>query len=106
MVFPLVDRMAQGRDEGVGEDVAIMIGSALEHTEPLKWIDAWTWMEPAQRENTRLLTARAARILSRKRQARYYIDGSIVRSGDSATVVLRLNDARADSAPVVGWSLR
>jgi protein kinase-like protein len=100
MVFPLVDRTAQGQNEGAGEEVAIMIGSALEHTEPLKWIDGWTWMDPAQRENARLLSPHSARILSRKRQARFYIDGSIVRARDSATVVLRLNDAQADSVVV------
>jgi tetratricopeptide (TPR) repeat protein len=97
MVFPLIDRIAESRGSGAGEEVAIMIGSGLEHTEPLKWIDGWAWMDSAQRENIRLLTARSARTLSQRQRARFYIDGSIVGAGDSATVVLRLNDARTDS---------
>ena len=97
MVFPLVDRLPERPESGAGEEVAIMIGSGLEHTEPLKWIDGWTWMDSAQRDNSRLLSARSARSLSRRQGARFYIDGSIVGAGDSATVVLRLNDARADS---------
>jgi len=97
MVFPLIDRIAESRGSGAGEEVAIMIGSGLEHTEPLKWIDGWAWMDAAQRENPRLLTARSARALSQRQRARFYIDGSIVGAGDSATVVLRLNDARTDS---------
>ena len=74
-----------------------MIGSALEHTEPLKWIDGWSSLDSTQRSDTRLLTTPAAREISRSRGARYYIDGSIVRAGDSATIVLRLNDAQGDS---------
>ena len=97
MVFPLVDRIAGRPGSNAGEEVAIMIGSGLEHTEPLKWIDGWAWMDPAQRENTRLFTAGSARSLSQRQRARFYIDGSIVGTGDSATVVLRLNDARTDS---------
>jgi tetratricopeptide (TPR) repeat protein len=97
MVFPLINRVAGRSGSDVGEEVAIMIGSGLEHTEPLKWIDGWAWMDSAQRENTRLLTARSARQLSQRQRARFYIDGSIVGARDSATVVLRLNDARTDS---------
>ena len=97
MVFPLIDRSTASGPSGAGEDVAIMIGSGLEHTEPLKWIDGWTWMSPAQRENTRLLVPADAGALSRAHGAGYYLDGSVVRLRDSATVVLRLNDALADS---------
>jgi tetratricopeptide (TPR) repeat protein/TolB-like protein len=97
MVFPLVDHAADRGRTGAGEEVAIMIGSALEHTEPLKWIDGWSSLNSTQRSDTRLLTTQAAREISRSRGARYYIDGSIVRAGDSATIVLRLNDAQGDS---------
>jgi serine/threonine-protein kinase len=96
MVFPLLDRGAD-LPSSAGEDVAIMIGSALEHTEPLKWIDGWTWLEPGERADLRLLSAETARARALAQGARYYIDGSIVRGADSATVVLRLHDARGDS---------
>jgi tRNA A-37 threonylcarbamoyl transferase component Bud32 len=103
MVFPLVDRTpAPGTASTSGEDVAIMIGSGLEHTEPLRWIDGWTWMDSTQRARPRLMTAASARALALSQSARYYISGSIVQVGDSATVVLRLNDALADSLVAQG----
>jgi tetratricopeptide (TPR) repeat protein len=97
MVFPLVDHGQNESSSGVGEEVAIMIGSALEHTEPLKWIDGWTWLKPEQRADIRALSAGGARAAALAQGARYYIDGSIVHEGDSATVVLRLRDALGDS---------
>ncbi len=97
MVFPLVDRIAGRPGSNSGEVVAIMIGSGLEHTEPLSGSTAGLgWIRRSARP-PRLLTARSARSLSQRQRARFYIDGSIVGTGDSATVVLRLNDARTDS---------
>jgi len=94
VVFPLKDY----GPEGTGEEVALMIGSALEHTEPLKWIDGWTWLSPDQRADIERLTRRGARRITRRQGARYYVDGSIVRVGqDFATVKLRLTDAAGDS---------
>ncbi len=94
MVFPLVDR---GVAAGSGEAVAIMIGSALEHTEPLKWLDGWSRMNAAQRADLGLLTHQAARELSREKGVGYFIDGAVVQGQDSATVILRLHDVAADS---------
>jgi tRNA A-37 threonylcarbamoyl transferase component Bud32 len=97
MVFPLVEHAQGGPANGAGEAVAIMIGSALEHTEPLKWIDGWTWLEPSQRSDIRALSGRAARAMALAQGAHYYIDGSVVRGADSATVILRLHDNVGDS---------
>jgi tRNA A-37 threonylcarbamoyl transferase component Bud32 len=97
MVYPLVEHAPRGSPAGAGEEVAIMIGSALEHTEPLKWIDGWTWLEPGQRADIRALSARSARATSLAQGARYYIDGSLVRGADSATIILRLHDNVGDS---------
>jgi serine/threonine-protein kinase len=97
VVFPLVEHGMTKRGGGTGEEVAILIGSALEHTEPLRWIDGWTWLEPRVRQSSELLTAPAARRIARSRRARYYIDGAIVTAADSATVTLRLNDTSGDS---------
>jgi tetratricopeptide (TPR) repeat protein len=96
VVFPLVQR-AGGIRAGVGEEIALLIGSALEHSEPLRWIDGWTWLDLKRRGNAELIDARTARNISRARRARYYIDGAVLGSGDSGTVILRLNDARGDS---------
>ncbi|MGH7513322.1 MAG: tetratricopeptide repeat protein, partial [Gemmatimonadales bacterium] len=82
---------------GVGEEVALLLGSALEHSEPLKWIDGWTWLDPSRRADVKLLDARTAGDIARARRARFYIDGTVIGSVDSSTVILRLNDARGDS---------
>ena len=97
MVFPVVDHRAGNQENRVGEEIAILIGSALEHTEPLKWIDGWTLLDERRREDARLLTADAARALSAAQAAGHYLDGSIAGSGDSVTVTLRLHDTRGDS---------
>ena len=102
MVYPLVEHAQAGPATGAGEAVAIMIGRALEHTEPLKWLDGWNWLEPDQRTDVRSLSARSARTMALSQGARYYIDGSLVRNADSATVVLRLHDNVGDS--IVGQS--
>jgi tetratricopeptide (TPR) repeat protein len=97
VVFPLVQRAQSSVRAGMGEEIALLIGSALEHSEPLRWIDGWTWLDTKRRANADLIDARTARNISRARRARYYIDGAFLGSGDSATVILRLNDVRGDS---------
>ena len=97
IVFPLVDHSEQRLAAGTGDEVAIMIGRALEHTEPLRWYDGWIWLEEREKLDPRVLTARRAEHIARERSARFYIDGSLVRVADSATVVLRLHDVKGDS---------
>ncbi|HEX5635439.1 MAG TPA: tetratricopeptide repeat protein, partial [Gemmatimonadales bacterium] len=96
VVFPLVER---GSDiaEGTGQEVALLIGSALEHTEPLRWIDGWTQLDAGRRADVSRLTAPEAIAIARDRAARYYVDGAVVAAADSYRVVLRLNDASGDS---------
>ncbi|HEY3011171.1 MAG TPA: serine/threonine-protein kinase, partial [Gemmatimonadales bacterium] len=97
VVFPLLQHAGSTARAGIGEEVALLIGSALEHSEPLRWIDGWTWLDVKRRANAELLDARTARNITRARRARFYIDGAVLGSGDSSTVILRLNDARGDS---------
>jgi tetratricopeptide (TPR) repeat protein len=96
VVFPLAEIPAAQR-MGVGEAIAVMIESALEHTEPLRWIDGWQQLDPDQRADPAQVTDPAARRIVRDRGARWYTTGTAVHRGDSITVVLRLNDARGDS---------
>lgn len=96
VVFPLVERGA-GIRPGVGQEIALMIGSALEHTDPLKWIDGWTWLDPIRRADASRLESREAQSIARSRGARYYLDGVVLSDSDSSRVVLRLNDAAGDS---------
>jgi len=91
VVFPLAER---GRS-GIGDQVALMIGSALEHTEPLEWVDGWRLLTPAERENIATVTPQRGQRIARNRGARYFLQGSIVESGDSASVILWLTDAKS-----------
>ena len=79
-----------------------MIGSALEYTEPLEWIDGLPLLDPRLRHNVAMLTATDARRIARVAGAKWYVDGTVIRRRDSVTVVVRLNDAAGDS--VVGRS--
>jgi len=97
LVFPL---MVLGDFQGsrtVGEDLATMIGSALDGTGPLRWIDGWPQLDPERRENIRTLTSAMARPLARSQRCAYYLTGRLVARGDSADVFLELQDARRDS---------
>jgi hypothetical protein len=100
VVFPLPEMGADRGEAGSGEEIALMIGSALEQTEPLKWIDGWTWLDAAQRKDAILVSGEVERRIARERNARFFVDGSLVGRMDSATVVLRLNDAVGDSVVV------
>jgi len=97
VVFPLTVSARRGVPSSLGEDIATLIGSALEHTEPLKWIDGWTWLDSASRRDISDLSTRAARQISSARGARYYIGGSVLAVGESIRVVLRAHDVLGDS---------
>ncbi len=98
VVFPLGETPSGATQEGTGVVVALMIGTALEYTEPLEWIDGLPRLDARQRGDAATLTAAEARRITQSAGARWYLDGTVVRQGDSATVVLRLNDAQGDSA--------
>ncbi len=97
VVFPLEERGLSEAETGAGYDVAIMIGAALEHTAPLKWIDGRRRLPSLAGAGMSLLDPADAREVSLSRRARYYIDGVIRADVDSATVVLRLHDVGGDS---------
>jgi tetratricopeptide (TPR) repeat protein len=97
MVYPLVVPGNLPGPRTVGEDVATTIGSALDGTGPLRWIDAWPLLDPERRENIRTLTPAEARSLARARRCAYYLTGRLVARGDSTEVFLELQDVRGDS---------
>jgi len=101
--YPLVETGgAAGRASDAGELVAIMIGRALEHAEPLKWLDGWSRIPSAARQDIRRLGPEEARAAGRRSGAGYYLTGRIIHSGDSTLVVLQLHDVGSDS--LVGQS--
>jgi hypothetical protein len=63
----------------------------------LKWLEGWELLNSAEREQIGRVPAERARRLSADMRASYYIDGHIIRSPDSVTVVLRLYDVQGDS---------
>ncbi|MCE9602755.1 MAG: protein kinase [Gemmatimonadetes bacterium] len=99
VVFPL-STPAAGLDPaagiGVGEQVALMIESALEHTEPLRWLDGQALLGSERAADARLISSEAVR-LARRAGARYYVDGAVITDRDSLTVIVRLHDAVGDS---------
>ena len=97
VVFPLVEQGLGSAPPGSGERVALRVGSALEQTEPLRFLWGWKWLTPRERNDVRLLSAEAADSITRSRGARYYIDGSVVGNPGALSVTLRLYDVAADS---------
>jgi hypothetical protein len=97
VVFPLRETGLSPQDAGAGENVATIIGYALEGTEPLAWLDGWDFLDDRQRGPAGQVMPSAAREISRARKARYYLDGSISGGPDSVRVVLRLHDVAGDS---------
>jgi hypothetical protein len=97
VVFPLGETPPQANSEGAGIEVALMIGSALEYTEPLQWIDGLPLLEAPLRGEVAPPTAADARRIARGAGARWYVDGTVIRRRDSVSVVVRLNDAAGDS---------
>jgi tRNA A-37 threonylcarbamoyl transferase component Bud32 len=95
VVFPLSVPGASA-DAGDGEEVALMIASVLEHTEPLRWLDGQELLGPDRGANARVLGKEAAKV-ARGAGARFYLNGALVTNRDSHTVILRLHDAVADS---------
>jgi tetratricopeptide (TPR) repeat protein len=92
VLFPLSERGLPAGRAGMGYDVAVMLSAALEHAQPLRWIDG------AQRLRGAATTPQEFLGIARKQRAGYYIDGTVLGSGpESTTVILRLHDTRGDS---------
>ena len=81
---------------GMGEQVALLIGSALEHTEPLRWLDGSILRLTASQDAARLSSFDAARI-TRAAGARYFLAGAVITERDSTIVIIHLHDAVTDS---------
>jgi tetratricopeptide (TPR) repeat protein len=97
VLFPLTERGVAGATSGAGYDVAVMLSAALDHAQPLKWIDG------AQRLGARGATAQSPpsgeelRSVARGQGAGFYIDGAVLRGGQESSVILRLHDTQGDS---------
>ena len=102
MVYPLIVANDFRGSRNIGEDVATMIGSALDDSGPLKLIDAWALLDSTRRHDIRTLSVDDARSLARSKRCAYYMNGRIVSRGDSAEVILELNAVDGDSVVARG----
>jgi serine/threonine protein kinase len=92
VLFPLNERGLSSAKAGAGYDVAVILSAALEHAQPLRWIDGASRLGPAP------AMAEQLRRTAQAERAGYYIEGTVLGSGpESTTVVLRLHDTRGDS---------
>ncbi len=96
VVFPLSETGGPAAGD-LGQSVALLLGHALQHTDPLSWIDGWTLLNTSQRAAPTGVPASTERALARRAHARYYMDGAVVSGSDSVTVVLRLYDSQGDT---------
>jgi len=100
MVFPLVLPSDWAGATTTGEDAATVIGSAMDGAGSLRWVDGWPHLDPAERDNVRLLSVKQALRIARDNRCAYAITGRIVARGDSADVYLELYDVAGDSVVV------
>ncbi len=101
MVFPLDAAGVQG-SAAIGENIATMIGNALDGTGSLRWIDGWQHLSATSRENIRELDEDGLRSIARAQRCAFYVSGRVTPLGDSVTVTLLLNDASGNADPVRG----
>ncbi len=97
MVYPFVLPEGFAGPRSTGEDVATIIGNALDGADPLKWIDGWALLDATSRESIRGFSNDAARQLARGKRCAYFVTGRLSTSRDSVQVSLTLYDVRGDS---------
>jgi len=99
VVFPLSSTQGGGGSAVQGWEAALAIEEALERTEPLKWLDGWSFLPESTRAEPRRLTRDAALEITRAAGARFYITGAM-RGENQKSVTLWLHDAAADTLVV------
>ncbi|MEW5918920.1 MAG: hypothetical protein AB1762_21130, partial [Gemmatimonadota bacterium] len=102
VVFPLVMPADWSGSRSTGEDVATLIGSAVDGAGPLRWIDGWQLLSAAHRADVRLLSDEESRAIARTQRSAYAVRGRITSRGDSADVILELLDVGGDSLIAAG----
>jgi tetratricopeptide (TPR) repeat protein len=104
VVFPLV--VPEGDvATSVGEDIATMIGHALDRAASLRWIDGWAFLDAEQQLNSRTLSLSQARSITTTQGSGRFVVGRVVAGADSVTVLLDLFDV-AEELPLQRASAR
>ncbi|HYW50704.1 MAG TPA: serine/threonine-protein kinase [Gemmatimonadaceae bacterium] len=102
MVYPFVLSGGLSATSNAGEDVATIIGNALDSAEPLRWVDGWALLDDRGRENIRTLSHEGARSIARGKHCATFVTGRLVGTGDSVMVALTLHDVAGDSVLAEG----
>ena len=102
MVYPFVVANGLTGARTMGEDVATLVGNALDGAGPLRWLDGWTLLDAARRGDIRTLTLADARRLARGKRCATFITGRLVMLGDSVRTFLTLHDVAGDSVLAQG----
>ncbi len=100
MVFPFEQSAELADRATLGEDVATIIGNALDAAEPLRWVDGWASMDSTQRASLRSVGDEPARALARQKRCAYVVRGRLTKVSNAIEVALTLYDVERDS--VVG----
>jgi serine/threonine-protein kinase len=85
-VFPLEVR--SGAPATLGEDVATVIGHALDGTETLKWVDGWRLAASGGSGGSAALTPDAMAALARANGCGAYVSGRVLSTGTDSVAVL------------------
>jgi Tfp pilus assembly protein PilF len=93
LIYPLVVSEAIEGRATLGEDLATLVGNALDGVGPLRWIDGWTLLGAEEREDVRGLSLDDARAIAVGRGSGFFVTGRIIPIADSVEVLLDLNDA-------------
>jgi len=97
VVFPLLARGLPPDQAGAGLDVGLALVEALDHAAPLRAEDGWRYLDAGGRADVANVSAAQARVVTRARGARFYIEGSVRDQADSTFVSLALHDAGGDT---------
>ncbi len=90
VVFPFTDITRPGSRQG--EQLALLVGSALERTDATRWLDGTSLLDDAERSRAGNLSLRRLRAVARQERAGYFLNGSVSRSRDSVRVQVQLYD--------------
>ena len=98
--FPFIAPPTVGQSKTAGEDVATLIGSAIDRRAALRWVDGWRALDASERSTVGGVSARSMRRTARAEGAAWYLTGRIVTRGDSVDVLVELVDVATDSVVV------
>ena len=96
-VFPLASRGFEASDPVDGAGVAYLIGAALEHADPLRFIDVTDRLDQSQQDDPERISAPSARRIAVDLGAGFYLKGIVQQHRDSTTVILQAYDVLGDS---------